>query len=96
MLAPHPLYQLRLASTHDGDTHHDVIATASGVRECDRGELFDLLASHVPHMRDRLSLTVADSVLCEPARVPDVAVCLARMAIAATWDEAVAAHERAA
>lgn len=95
MLSPFPAIRLSLLDdTHpDGDDRHEVIAVVSGIPAGSVGELFAELCAHVPHLRARLSLTHADSVDqtvgCEPAKVPDLAIYLARVAIAATWDEAI-------
>lgn len=96
-IAPHPLLDLLWRDPHpDGDPRFYVIASVSGVRPCDRGELFDLLVSHVPHLRDRLSFHSDRSVTCEPALLPELAEVLAKAAVEEWGREVMAQGWRAA
>lgn len=76
-----PVLSIRLAIPRlDGDLDHDVLATAAGVPESARGELFDLLCAELRrrgYPTGGLSLTVADSIECAPCRVVDMVVRLA-------------------
>lgn len=74
-----PIFQVRIARTVDGDRVHDVIAVAAGVRESERGHLFDLLVGELAH-RDLgadLSLTVSDAIEATPCSVVAMALRLA-------------------
>lgn len=90
MLALYPVLSLRLAVPRDdGDTDHDVVATAAGIPEHARADLFDAICSLVPHLRPRLSLTVADTTFAEPARMEDVAQAFAAAAVDAESRESI-------
>lgn len=75
MLDTFPIFQLRLSRLVDGDLVHDVLAVAAGIRERERGVLFDevraLLASR--GLSADLSLTVADSIEAMPCSVAAMA-----------------------
>lgn len=82
MLDCFPIYQVRLARTVDGDRVHDVIAVAAGVRESERGRLFDLLVAALADRgcygyADCLSLTVSDAIEAAPCSVVAMALRLA-------------------
>lgn len=72
MLDTFPIFQVRLARTVDGDKVHDVIAVAAGIRESERGALFDEMRAELDRRglpSSDVSLTVADSIESMPCSV---------------------------
>jgi hypothetical protein len=94
MLAAYPAIHLSLLDAAHPDEEPDTIAVVAGIRERDVGELFAFIVARVPHLRNSLVLTVADSVLAMPARLPEVAEALA-VAAAEADGRVVLAMERA-